>query len=119
LKKALNSDKLSGAVIDVWENEPDIDLELMHKALIATPHIAGYSTDGKANGTAMVVNSLCRYFSLPLENWYPLNVPPPATPYISIDCSNKSEEEIIREAVKHSYNIDEDNARLHFLPSDF
>jgi erythronate-4-phosphate dehydrogenase len=119
LKKALNSDKLSGAVIDVWENEPDIDLELMHKALIATPHIAGYSIDGKANGTAMVVNSLCRYFSLPLENWYPVNVPPPAKPYISIDCSNKSEEEIIREAVKHSYNIDEDNARLHFLPSDF
>ena len=40
LKKALGSGKLGGAVIDVWENEPDIDLELMAKAFIATPHIA-------------------------------------------------------------------------------
>jgi erythronate-4-phosphate dehydrogenase len=119
LKKALISGKLAGAVIDVWENEPDIDLNLMHKALIATPHIAGYSTDGKANGTAMVVNSLSKYFNLPLERWYPLNLPPPASPYISIDCSNRSDEEIIREAVKHTYNIDEDNARLRLFPSDF
>src|SRR5665811_859798 len=97
--------KLSGAVIDVWENEPDIDLELMSQALIATPHIAGYSTDGKANGTAIVVNSLCKYFNLPLANWYPEKVPPPAFPLISIDCNDKSEEEIIREAVNHTYSI--------------
>jgi erythronate-4-phosphate dehydrogenase len=71
IKKALGSGKLGGAVIDVWENEPDIDLELMTKAFIATPHIAGYSTDGKANGTAIVVNSLSKYFDLPLKNWYP------------------------------------------------
>ncbi len=62
LKKVLYSGKLSGAVIDVWENEPDIDLELMQQAFISTPHIAGYSTDGKANGTAMVVNSLGKLF---------------------------------------------------------
>ena len=49
--------------------------DLMSKAFIATPHIAGYSTDGKANGTAMVVNSLSSFFNLPLENWYPDNVP--------------------------------------------
>ena len=90
LKKVLNSGKLGGAVIDVWENEPDIDLELMQQAFIATPHIAGYSTDGKANGTAMVVNSLCRYFNLPSENWYPENIPLPASPYISIDCNRQN-----------------------------
>src|SRR5664280_3414060 len=66
LKKVLCAGKLAGVVIDVWENEPDIDPVLLQQAYIATPHIAGYSTDGKANGTAMVVNALCRYFNLPL-----------------------------------------------------
>jgi erythronate-4-phosphate dehydrogenase len=119
LKKVLNSGKLGGAVIDVWENEPDIDLELMHQVLIATPHIAGYSTDGKANGTAMVVNSLCKYFNLSSENWYPENIPIPTFPNILIDCNGKSEEEIIREAINHTYNIDEDNAKLRLSPPDF
>jgi erythronate-4-phosphate dehydrogenase len=119
LKNALYSGMLSGAVIDVWENEPNIDPELLQQAFIATPHIAGYSTDGKANGTSMVVNSLTKYFNLPSENWYPSDVPPPASPYISIDCNNKSDEEIIREAVIHTYNIDKDNSRLRISPQDF
>ena len=71
LKKALYSGMLNGAVIDVWENEPDIDPELLQQAFIATPHIAGYSSEGKANGTAMIVNSLNKYFILPSENWSP------------------------------------------------
>jgi erythronate-4-phosphate dehydrogenase len=119
LKKALNSGMISGAVIDVWENEPYIDPELLQQAFIATPHIAGYSTDGKANGTAMIVNSLTKYFNLPSENWYPSNVPPPASPYISIDCNNKSDEEIIREAVIHTYNIDKDNSMLRISIQNF
>ena len=119
LKKVLYSGKLSGAVIDVWENEPDIDLELMQQAFISTPHIAGYSTDGKANGTAMVVSSLRSYFNLPPVNWYPESVPLPSSPSISIDCSGKSEEEIIGEAVFHTYNIDEDSKRLRRSSADF
>jgi erythronate-4-phosphate dehydrogenase len=119
LKEALNSGKLAGAVIDVWENEPQVDLELMRQSYIATPHIAGYSTDGKANGTAMVVNSLSRYFSLPLENWYPVYIQPPVSPFISIDCSGKPDEEIIREAVFQTYNIEEDDVQLRLSPNDF
>jgi erythronate-4-phosphate dehydrogenase len=119
LKKALYSGKLGGAIIDVWENEPDIDLDLMQQTLIATPHVAGYSTDGKVNGTSMVVNSLSRYFNLPLENWYPENVPLPAIPYLSINCNGKSEEDILSEAVIHTYRIDDDNARLRLSPGDF
>jgi erythronate-4-phosphate dehydrogenase len=119
LKKALYSGMLGGAVIDVWENEPDIDYGLLQQAFIATPHIAGYSTDGKANGTAMVVNSLNKYFNHPSENWYPSKVPPPAYPYISIDCDSKTDEEIIREAVIYTYNIDKDNSSLRLFPQDF
>jgi erythronate-4-phosphate dehydrogenase len=119
LKMSLVSGKLGGAVIDVWENEPDIDLELMCKTFIATPHIAGYSTDGKANGTAMVVNSLCSFFNLPLNNWYPENVPLPFITEIAINGKGKTDEEIIRDAVIKTYNIEDDDTRLRFSPSDF
>lgn len=119
LKKALMTGKLSGAVTDVWENEPDIDLELMAKTFIATPHIAGYSTDGKANGTAMVVNSLCRFFSLPMKNWYPGDIPLPAVAELIIDGKGKTDDDIIREAVFHTYSIEDDDIKLRFSPSDF
>ena len=119
LKRALGSGKIGGAILDVWENEPDIDLELMEKAFIATPHIAGYSTDGKANGTAMVVNALCRHFNLPLRNWYPGDVPLPSSPAMTIDVRGKSEEDLIREAVFHTYNIKNDDFMLRSNPADF
>ncbi len=119
LKETLRSGKLGGAVIDVWENEPDIDLGLMAKSFIATPHIAGYSADGKANGTAMIVNSICRNFDLSLKNWYPVDIPEPPVPEITIDAISKSDEEIIREAVFHTYNIAGDDLKLRFSPSDF
>jgi erythronate-4-phosphate dehydrogenase len=119
LKKILGAGKPGGVVLDVWENEPDIDLDLMADTFIATPHIAGYSTDGKANGTAMVVNSLCDHFDLPLKNWYPHNIPKPIDPEISIDCKGKLDEEVIREAVFGTYNIAIDDINLRFSPSDF
>ena len=119
IRTALNSGKFGGAVLDVWENEPDIDLDLMGSTFIATPHIAGYSTDGKANGTAMVVNSLSSFFDLPLKNWYPVNVPLPITPLITIDSTGKKDEDVIREAVLYTYNIDEDDIKLRLSPADF
>jgi len=119
LKQALVSGKLSRAVIDVWENEPDIDLNLLKKVSIATPHIAGYSTDGKANGTSMVVNSLCKHFNLPLKNWYPANIPPPVAPELTINAIGKSDEDVIREAVFHSYDITADDSKFRTSPSDF
>jgi erythronate-4-phosphate dehydrogenase len=60
--------------IDVWENEPNIDEKLLCKAVVATPHIAGYSAQGKANASAMVVAAVAEQFSLPLDGWYPENV---------------------------------------------
>jgi erythronate-4-phosphate dehydrogenase len=119
LKEALLSRKLSGAVVDVWENEPEIDIELLNLAFLATPHIAGYSTDGKANGTAMIVNSLSRYFNLPLTDWYPADVPVPDNTFIEINAGRKTEQEIIKEAVLHTYDISADDKRFRSCPSDF
>jgi erythronate-4-phosphate dehydrogenase len=119
LKNALGGDKLAGAVIDVWEKEPEIDIPLMHMLFLATPHIAGYSADGKANGISMIVKDLCESFDIPLANWYPSEVPAPPEPVLTIDCNGKSTEEILRRAVFHTYNIVEDDIRLRFDPSRF
>jgi erythronate-4-phosphate dehydrogenase len=119
LRNALHKSIPGGAVIDVWENEPDIDQELLSKVILATPHIAGYSSDGKANGTAMVVNYLSRFFHLPLENWYPENVPRPVSPQIMIDGGDKNGEDIIADAIIHTYNIKEDDKKFRLSPEDF
>jgi erythronate-4-phosphate dehydrogenase len=119
LRKALDSQKIAGAIIDVWEHEPDIDLEVMRRTFLSTPHIAGYSTDGKANGTSMVVNALCRYFGLPLNDWYPDRLPEPTGSRLFINGSGKSTQEIITEAVLRTYDIDRDNINLRFSPADF
>ncbi len=119
LHSALDNGILSGAVFDVWENEPDIDVTLMKKAFIATPHIAGYSTDGKANGTSMIVNSISEFFGLPLRNWYPDSLPVPENTVIDLRNINDDYEEIVRRAVFHTYNVTDDDIRLRFSPSDF
>lgn len=62
--------------IDVWEGEPNLNRELLRKAEYATSHIAGYSLQGKANATAMVVAAAARFFSLPIDGWYPPTVKP-------------------------------------------
>ncbi len=119
LKHALESSQLGGAVIDVWEKEPCIDLQLLSGVFLATPHIAGYSTDGKANGTAMAVNALCRFFNLPVENWYPSALPGPALREIVVDGASGGDEEILKQIILHSYDIKADDLKLRNSPSDF
>jgi erythronate-4-phosphate dehydrogenase len=119
LKRSLCTSKFGGTILDVWENEPDLDHELLDKAFIATPHIAGYSTDGKANGTSMIVNALGAFFKLPVKNWYPEIIPQPHNPVITINAKNKDPEDVIREAVFQTYSILEDDSKLRFSPSDF
>ena len=61
-------------ITDVWENEPEIDREYLAKSIVATPHIAGYTAQGKANATALAVQALARHFDLPLKEWQPTEV---------------------------------------------
>lgn len=64
---ALAAGKVRDAIIDTWEYEPNISKELMEVAYLATPHIAGYSADGKANATRMSLEALCKYFGVEAE----------------------------------------------------
>lgn len=76
LLKALESGQVRQAVIDTWENEPAIDPVLLNKVYIGTPHIAGYSADGKVNADNMVIDALCDFFGLE----HPAAIAPPPLP---------------------------------------
>ena len=56
--------KLGGLIIDVWENEPEINIELLKTTDIGTPHIAGYSLDGKFNASYIVYKKLCKFLEI-------------------------------------------------------
>ena len=111
--------KIKGAVIDCWENEPDIDLDILSKVDIATPHIAGYSRDGKANGTKMSVQSISRFFHLGLDDWEPEKIEHPRSTTISIDAAGKSTYQIASEAVLATYDVKEDHNKLNSSPETF
>lgn len=83
LTSALVGARVSHAVIDCWEGEPDIDRRLLSAAAIATPHIAGYSREGKIRATAMAVDALARHFGWPSIAVGPGSVPPGAAPIVS------------------------------------
>lgn len=119
LTMALQSGHLGGAILDVWENEPLIDPELLKAAQIATPHIAGYSLDGKANGTAMCVRAISQYFQLGLEGWHPEDLPVPRDPLIRLNCKDLTPEEVFYHLAFSTYNIQEDAQRLRLDPAGF
>lgn len=68
LLQSMNRGMVSGAVIDCWEGEPNLNLELLEQAYIATPHIAGYSLEGKRRATAMAVRAIDPNIKLPLDS---------------------------------------------------
>lgn len=83
LLNALETELISDAIIDVWENEPAINLTLLKKVFLGTPHIAGYSADGKANATRMSLDALCRYFNIQAD--YQIIPPAPSQPQITAE----------------------------------
>ncbi len=111
LKKALVSDKIKGAVLDVWENEPAIDHQLVELVDIATPHIAGYSLDGKYAGVEMLYRALCGELDLEPDVDIESLKPKPGVQDITVhDISNFNES--LLSIVKKVYDITEDDRKL-------
>jgi len=119
LEKAILSKQVVGATIDCWENEPDIDTKLLDLIDLGTPHIAGYSKDGKANGTSMSVQAVSKFFGLGLDNWECLNVELPASTLIKIDGKDKTEQQIFSEAILTTYDIRNDDQALRNSVASF
>ncbi len=93
-------------VIDVWENEPKINLSLLKKTTLSTPHVAGYSYEGKLNGTVMVYNALCKFLGIS-PAWAPPLVEL-ENPQIKIE-PNRSLEENLFSILQRVYPIDSDS----------
>lgn len=119
LKRNLRKGTPESVILDVWENEPDIEFELLCESFFATPHIAGYSADGKANGTKMAVQALSRFFNMELNDWEPDNIPIPNNTQIEYDGRNKTFQKIVTDLIMQTYNIRDDDKALRNSAADF
>ena len=85
LLRAYSEGLVSQMVIDTWEGEPSINPHLLREAFIATPHIAGYSADGKSCATRMALRAVCRHFGIPIDDeaqFLALTAPPSLPPEV-------------------------------------
>lgn len=99
LLDALRAGTIKAAALDVWEDEPHIIKKLLEEVTIATPHIAGYSADGKAAGTSTAVRFIAKSLDIePLKSWTAQSIPPAHEPV---------------------YDILQDDAALRSNPQDF
>lgn len=110
--------KLGPVIIDTWNHEPDIDLDLMEKVAIATPHIAGYSYQGKQNGTAAAVRAVAHYFGITeLYEFFP-KTDLPENEAVKLDLKDLNQGEIAS-VLQYNYPIFTDDFMLRLNPENF
>ena len=109
LLAAMDTGRIRTAIIDTWEGEPDVNRRLLEHAFIATPHIAGYSADGKANATRMALTAVCRFLGREMT----FDIQPP-----KLERQFDSTDDDITRALK-LYNPLEDSQRLKEHPEQF
>jgi len=112
LKRGIIGGRLGAVVLDVWENEPDIDVELLKMVDIGTPHIAGYSLDGKIAGMIMIYEAACAYLGVGAEYGIEAFLPEAGVPELRVDPAADSEQGALMGAVRAVYDIRRDDARL-------
>lgn len=106
----LGAGLLSDAAIDCWEGEPDYSPDLAAIAALTTPHIAGHAYEGKANGSVMVYQAACVFLNVK-EAKIPA-FPKATAAYLEIDCKGKTDEEVMRIAVRATCDIEGDTQRF-------
>lgn len=114
LLRALNMEKVSDAVMDCWEGEPRLNTALMLASFIATPHIAGYSADGKANATRMIVQAVGKELGVDIDT---SDIVPPMPPAPILSLARNSDP--VATAILSSYNPLFETRNLKRQPYDF
>lgn len=109
LKRVLRERSDIDVALDVWELEPFIDPELLASVDLATPHIAGYSFDGKVEGTAMIYRALCKFLNVSANKTAQQLLP--SQPRMLQDLSG-SRQQILNQAILKGYDVAGDDGRL-------
>jgi len=112
LKEVLQSGHLRSAVLDVWENEPEIDTGLLQLVEIGTPHIAGYSLDGKLNGTNQIYHAACKFLGAAPQWQIEKALPVITEPAIQLEENFETNEKKLDALIKRVYDITADDRRL-------
>lgn len=113
LKRLLGDGHFAACVLDVWEREPDIDTELLDLVTLGTPHIAGYSHDGKLNATRMLQEALSRHFGISFSRTV---LEEPVLKDLVLTPAG-SDQAFVRDAVTQAYDIRKDDAHLRLMDS--
>lgn len=111
LLDCLRRDHLRGAILDVWEGEPDLRLDVLDAVDIATPHIAGYSFDGKVNGTRQIYEAACSFLDVPADWSVDALLPAPEHPELRLEGAAGD----LKRAVDTVYPLREDDARMRAI----
>ena len=104
LKAHLQANEDFCAILDVWEGEPELDRELLSLCHLATPHIAGYSLDGKMLGTEMIYQAVSEYFGLPVRVKLGQFLPEPGIRKLNFS-DNVPMHQALRTAIRACYEI--------------
>lgn len=120
LKARLAEADAPKAVLDVWEDEPQVDPDLARYAWLMTPHIAGYSLEGKVGGTEMIYKALCQFLGLPVRKKSGQFMADPALSKLSFT-SSANARDAAHLAIRACYDVRRDDARYRqvlALPED-
>lgn len=115
---AMDRGVVSHAILDVWDHEPFWSPRLGERVAIGTPHIAGYSYDGKLAGTDLVYRDMCQFFERK-SSWDPYRLaPPPDVPALTVSARGRSDEDVLWDIVHRVYDIERDDRDLRGTPCD-
>ena len=112
VQQALAQKTIYDALLDVWEEEPVVSRELLAAAALGTPHIAGYSFEGRLNGTVQCHHALCRAFGL-TPNWTPPRaITHPTLPVLELDAAQLDVESALARILLAAYDLTADDRAL-------
>ncbi|HMP77248.1 MAG TPA: 4-phosphoerythronate dehydrogenase [Kiritimatiellia bacterium] len=111
LRHAVDQHCISHALLDVFAHEPDVDPRTAAIADLVTPHIAGYSYEGRVRGTDMCYRAACRFLELD-PRWAPPPLPPDPAREFDADPRGRTEQDVLAEIVARAYDITADDQAL-------
>lgn len=115
LLRAIKSGIVAHAVLDVWEHEPLVDEGLLRAVDLASPHVAGYSFDGKVNGTVMVVNAAREYFRQEGRTKPTDLLPDTFVPQITIDATDLPVEQVLLKVTRSLFDSRTDDDTMRWM----